>query len=182
MTCRICYEDGDMISPCACTGTMAHVHKECLEKWIAVSHRSTCELCHTPFDGSLVRLPSLWFRWRSSPLAAYAFIAFVLGVSYAVGSWVDMTYVPAFHWQMFISCLLFNLAFLCLWATAVTHIHRGFFVTGVWFVTFGAMSTLLHAITKNLHHPNLVYAHIVNLVIACACLGSEHILNRCIGV
>ncbi len=169
-----------MISPCACTGTMAHVHKECLEKWIAVSHRSTCELCHTPFDGSLVRLPSLWFRWRSSPLAAYAFIAFVLGVSYAVGSWVDMTYVPAFHWQMFISCLLFNLAFLCLWATAVTHIHRGFFVTGVWVVTFGAMSTLLHAITQNLHHPNLVYAHIVNLVIACACLGSEHVLNRCI--
>lgn len=180
MTCRICYEDGDLISPCACTGTMAHVHKECLEKWIAVSHRSTCELCHTPFDGSLVRLPSLLTRWRSSPLAAYAFIAFVLGVSYAVGSWVDMTYVPAFHWQMFVSCLLFNLAFLCLWATAVTQIHRGFFVTGVWFVTFGAMSTILHAITQNLHHPNLVYAHIVNLVIACACLGSEHVLNRCI--
>ena len=32
--CRICLEeDGAMISPCQCTGTLAHVHEGCLRQW-----------------------------------------------------------------------------------------------------------------------------------------------------
>ena len=32
--CRICLEeDGEMISPCQCTGTLAHVHEPCLRQW-----------------------------------------------------------------------------------------------------------------------------------------------------
>ena len=32
--CRICLEDeGEMISPCACRGTQALVHRECLDEW-----------------------------------------------------------------------------------------------------------------------------------------------------
>jgi len=87
--------------------------------------------------------------------------------------------VPAFHWQMFVSCLMFNLAFLCLWATAVSNGRRGFLLTGVWCVSFVATSILLHSITHNFHHPNLIYAHSINIMIQCACIGSEALLNRC---
>jgi hypothetical protein len=45
MTCRICLEDGDLISPCNCTGTAAYVHEECLVKWLNTSGRSDCEIC-----------------------------------------------------------------------------------------------------------------------------------------
>ena len=45
MTCRICLEDGDLIQPCHCSGTAAHVHKECLMKWLKVSDRTDCEIC-----------------------------------------------------------------------------------------------------------------------------------------
>lgn len=42
--CRICLEDGGRHF-CACTGSCALVHTECLQKWIDVSHRDTCEIC-----------------------------------------------------------------------------------------------------------------------------------------
>jgi len=50
MTCRICLEDGDTISVCNCKGTQGHVHLECIQKWIDVSKKNTCELCHVSFS------------------------------------------------------------------------------------------------------------------------------------
>jgi hypothetical protein len=45
--CRICFEeDGDLITPCYCKGTMKFVHRNCLNKWRAVAPNSTfCENC-----------------------------------------------------------------------------------------------------------------------------------------
>jgi E3 ubiquitin-protein ligase DOA10 len=46
--CRICYETSDtskLIEPCACTGSVKHVHVQCLIKWILVSRKTNCELC-----------------------------------------------------------------------------------------------------------------------------------------
>ena len=49
MACRICLEeDGKLISPCACKGTTAYVHEECLVKWLQSVDRTTCEICHAP--------------------------------------------------------------------------------------------------------------------------------------
>ena len=45
MTCRICLDEGDLISPCLCTGTAAYVHEECLLKWLNTSGRTDCEIC-----------------------------------------------------------------------------------------------------------------------------------------
>ena len=53
--CRICFEGedekGEMLRSnlCACTGTMAYLHKSCLEKWIAESKTLTCEICKGTF-------------------------------------------------------------------------------------------------------------------------------------
>lgn len=53
-TCRICYEPGGMNEVCECKGSMQYVHRECIEHWIGVSHKLTCELCHAPFCQSVV--------------------------------------------------------------------------------------------------------------------------------
>lgn len=47
MTCRICLEEeGIMIQPCNCKGTAAHVHEECLGRWLSVSNLTKCEICN----------------------------------------------------------------------------------------------------------------------------------------
>ena len=41
-TCRLCYggeEDGPLLQPCACRGTMRWVHKHCLESWRRTAER-----------------------------------------------------------------------------------------------------------------------------------------------
>ena len=45
MTCRICFEDGELIQPCHCKGSTAYVHEHCLIKWLTVSNRTDCEIC-----------------------------------------------------------------------------------------------------------------------------------------
>ena len=54
MTCRICYSDeGTLISVCACSGTSAVVHEECIRKWIRISRRTECEICLAPYTINL---------------------------------------------------------------------------------------------------------------------------------
>ena len=49
MSCRICYEDGELISVCGCTGSTGLVHEKCIKKWIIISKRKNCEICHEPY-------------------------------------------------------------------------------------------------------------------------------------
>ena len=52
LRCRICLlNDGNesLISPCKCKGTIAYVHLSCLERWLNVNGRHTCELCQYEF-------------------------------------------------------------------------------------------------------------------------------------
>lgn len=44
--CRICWEPCDEKTPCACVG---FAHAACLERWIAVSGRTDCEVCRSPY-------------------------------------------------------------------------------------------------------------------------------------
>lgn len=60
--CRICYDDeGILISPCKCKGSMGLIHRECLEKWLSSSPQlntsssypqtgECCELCGFRFQ------------------------------------------------------------------------------------------------------------------------------------
>ena len=61
-TCRWCFEeserfvkDGRLITPCACTGTQAHLHVRCLRAWQdtagdgGVGERTHCQVCRQPF-------------------------------------------------------------------------------------------------------------------------------------
>lgn len=50
--CRIC-QDGDLherlVSPCLCSGTVGFIHVSCLNTWLQVTSRTSCELCGFPF-------------------------------------------------------------------------------------------------------------------------------------
>ncbi|XP_068707472.1 E3 ubiquitin-protein ligase MARCHF3-like [Montipora foliosa] len=57
-TCRICQtsrssEDinaGEvLVNPCNCKGTLAFVHKSCMERWLNLRNQDNCELCHFKF-------------------------------------------------------------------------------------------------------------------------------------
>lgn len=48
--CRICLEGGELIQPCKCKGTSANVHVECLQRWLDVSGRTSCEICKHRYE------------------------------------------------------------------------------------------------------------------------------------
>lgn len=53
IVCRICFDDNKeepIITPCLCKGSVAFVHTSCLEKWLAESNTSSCELCHHVYE------------------------------------------------------------------------------------------------------------------------------------
>ncbi|RUS73541.1 hypothetical protein EGW08_018699 [Elysia chlorotica] len=51
-SCRIC-QDGELyeklVSPCLCSGTVGFVHVSCLNTWLQITSRTSCELCGFPF-------------------------------------------------------------------------------------------------------------------------------------
>ncbi|XP_041918184.1 E3 ubiquitin-protein ligase MARCHF3 [Alosa sapidissima] len=66
--CRICHEGSaveELLSPCECSGSLAMVHRACLERWLTASNTSRCELCH--FQFALERLPKPLTEWFATP-------------------------------------------------------------------------------------------------------------------
>lgn len=46
MICKICHEENEnMISPCACDGTIKWVHPNCVSKWVQLSGSVKCPEC-----------------------------------------------------------------------------------------------------------------------------------------
>lgn len=72
VTCRICHEwNGTLIEPCFCKGTVAKVHRICLEKWLNSNGTKKCELCSFEYNVNSVLRYSLmesiviWIRRQS---------------------------------------------------------------------------------------------------------------------
>lgn len=71
-SCRQCfgtsYDDSDLIEPCLCKGTIAKVHRKCLERWLNLSGSTKCELCSFEFKCKqnlrygLFESIGIWFR------------------------------------------------------------------------------------------------------------------------
>ncbi|XP_023338688.1 uncharacterized protein LOC111709292 [Eurytemora carolleeae] len=66
--CRICHDaDGAeaLISPCQCSGSVALVHRTCIEKWLSTVNNDTCELCHHKY--MISRHPRPFVTWLCAP-------------------------------------------------------------------------------------------------------------------
>jgi hypothetical protein len=54
--CRICQEeasveDGPLVAPCLCAGSMRFIHPRCLQRWINEKGDAVCEVCKHAFAG-----------------------------------------------------------------------------------------------------------------------------------
>ncbi|XP_034247613.1 uncharacterized protein LOC117649203 [Thrips palmi] len=75
---------GSLVSPCECRGTVARVHMTCLERWLAESDSSCCELCghqyttiRTPSYSVLASIPA-WVIHTGSVDLLFDIVAFII--------------------------------------------------------------------------------------------------------
>ncbi|XP_068633571.1 uncharacterized protein [Battus philenor] len=64
--CRICFGGASrerLARPCACRGTVAAVHRSCLERWLLQAATSHCELCRHHY---VVTRTHKWSWWRAA--------------------------------------------------------------------------------------------------------------------
>ncbi|MBW0476332.1 hypothetical protein O181_016047 [Austropuccinia psidii MF-1] len=119
--CRVCLSDdpslGPLFHPCRCTGSIAHVHEECLSTWLSRSKKLTCELCgyHFSFEkvykpGSPIRPPlsTIFLQALKEILRLFLFITRTLLVAIcwlAIVPWavvrVSTAYWKAADWFAF---------------------------------------------------------------------------------
>ncbi len=99
MKCRICLEDGNLITACACKGTVEFIHLTCLEKWKRISQNTHCELCQKPYSttSSSLLITAILISW-SNYLTWYVSIQFLSNYF--------------FYWMGFPASLLPGIAFL----------------------------------------------------------------------
>ncbi|KAG0143235.1 hypothetical protein CROQUDRAFT_661474 [Cronartium quercuum f. sp. fusiforme G11] len=75
--CRVCRSDdpslGPLFHPCRCTGSIAHVHQDCLSTWLAHSKKTSCELCAHAFSFEKVYKPGSPARPPLHTIAIQAF-------------------------------------------------------------------------------------------------------------
>ncbi|KAK3926961.1 E3 ubiquitin-protein ligase MARCHF2 [Frankliniella fusca] len=87
--CRICRDTagagaGVLVSPCRCRGSVAKVHVGCLERWLAESDSTCCELCghqyttvRTPSYNVLASIPA-WMVSNGNSDLLFDFVAFLI--------------------------------------------------------------------------------------------------------
>ncbi|KAF9214791.1 hypothetical protein BGZ59_002964 [Podila verticillata] len=61
--CRVCRSEGTpehpLFHPCKCSGSIKHVHQECLLRWLEHSNKKHCELCKHDFVFTPVYSPEM---------------------------------------------------------------------------------------------------------------------------
>ncbi|XP_021196688.1 uncharacterized protein LOC110380880 isoform X3 [Helicoverpa armigera] len=94
--CRICFggESAErLVRPCSCRGTIAAVHRSCLERWLLQAATSYCELCRHHYvvtrshKWSWMRSLAEWaMSGRGRALAADVWRALALGTASVLGT------------------------------------------------------------------------------------------------
>ncbi|XP_021201978.1 uncharacterized protein LOC101741100 [Bombyx mori] len=94
--CRICFggESAErLVRPCGCRGTIAAVHRTCLERWLLQAATSYCELCRHHYivtrshKWSWIRSMAEWaVSGQGRALAADAWRGLVLGAASVLGT------------------------------------------------------------------------------------------------
>jgi hypothetical protein len=73
--CRFCYEgNGELISPCKCSGSQKYLHRDCLEKWrniAGANNKEQCSICRFYYlfeEDSLKRNEYNYNWWKNIAL------------------------------------------------------------------------------------------------------------------
>lgn len=70
--CRFCFDtDGEMISPCACTGSVAYVHEKCLLAELPQNVNGICTICHQKYNMDVFNdMYDYYFRYNVRTILA----------------------------------------------------------------------------------------------------------------
>ncbi|XP_060100361.1 E3 ubiquitin-protein ligase MARCHF11 [Heteronotia binoei] len=90
-TCKICLQDaeqGELLNPCRCDGSVRYTHQLCLLKWISERGSWTCELCCYRYQVTAIKMkkPCQWQSITVSLVEKVQMIAVILGTLFLVAS------------------------------------------------------------------------------------------------
>ncbi|XP_073488799.1 E3 ubiquitin-protein ligase MARCHF11 isoform X1 [Aquarana catesbeiana] len=90
-TCKICFqgpEQGELLNPCRCDGSVRYTHQLCLLKWISERGSWTCELCCYRYQVIAIKMkkPCQWQRITVTLVEKVQMIAVILGSLFLVSS------------------------------------------------------------------------------------------------
>ncbi|KAK7163510.1 hypothetical protein R3I93_007537 [Phoxinus phoxinus] len=115
--CRICFqgaEQGELLSPCRCAGSVRHAHQQCLLKWISEKGSWSCELCNYRFNILPIHIkpPLQWQTVTMTLVEKVQVIAVMLGGVFLLASvswllWSALS--PEALWQR--SDILFQICY-----------------------------------------------------------------------
>lgn len=166
MTCRICYEPDNLVSVCKCNGSVKWVHVECIQKWIDISQRRYCELCHEPFEHGLLKLPPAFNVYYVETVA----LGFLLGSTYTIFLCIN----AAFSFQLLsINFALFNTVLVFLSLVIIRVRER------LWpmILAYTGSYTMLNVIINIIHYFPLVVPYYIGDVIVIILLLTADVLS-----
>ncbi|KAG7464173.1 hypothetical protein MATL_G00184410 [Megalops atlanticus] len=105
--CRICFqgpEQGELLSPCRCSGSVRCTHQACLIKWISERGSWTCELCSYKYQVIPIstKNPLQWQAISLTVIEKVQVTAAILGSLFLIASisWlVWSSFSPSAKWQ-----------------------------------------------------------------------------------
>ena len=116
--CRVCRSNGSpdkpLFHPCICTGSIRHVHQECLIQWLQHSRKEYCELCNYKYSFKPIYSPDMPKRL---PIRDLLF-GLLASISSAVKCWIHYTLV-AIAWLGIVP-LTASRIFNCVFAGSVS--------------------------------------------------------------
>lgn len=78
MDCRYCFEsNGNLISPCDCSGSQLFVHIACIKEWMELSGQINCRICGSQFRGIEIQAINLNSHIRALTVILINLIAFI---------------------------------------------------------------------------------------------------------
>ena len=176
--CRICYESGNLITVCHCTGSCAGVHLECIQKWITISKRKKCEICNRSYVHHALRFPKMLHEKR---LKYINVVSSLIGAIYGFTIWFDSNANVKYIWVYVISCFLFNFSLLMLLSSLYKLRMRFWKTTLYFFMAFAVGNLPGHMILPKKIQLQVFLCYGINALFMCIFLTIEKrlfLLNR----
>uniref|UniRef100_A0A3B3ZA96 RING-type E3 ubiquitin transferase n=1 Tax=Periophthalmus magnuspinnatus TaxID=409849 RepID=A0A3B3ZA96_9GOBI len=133
--CRICFqgpEQGELLSPCRCDGSVRCTHQPCLIRWISERGSWSCELCYFKYQVLAIstKNPLQWQAISLTVIEKVQIAAIILGSLFLIASiswliWSSLS--PSAKWQR--QDLLFQICYgmygfmdiVCIGTNALLH-------------------------------------------------------------
>lgn len=118
MQCRICLEEDSpdtLLRPCRCSGTIAYVHRTCLDTSYLYSPDRICRVCRTPFDAPGPWLPRALF-WTM--LGGLGVVALMMPerLLLRIASLASLGLLARIYGRLHMTTVLHPIVVVCLWA------------------------------------------------------------------